>query len=156
MNGQMDLSGLRGLHLPSEPSVFPLAVGWWFVIICLLLVVMSIFFGTLLFLQSKHRAVLKEIRCIKRIEDTRELLIQMNNLAKKVAIEKLGREKIASLYGQRWINFLNSGKRKIFSEDYVELLHKTLYTKDNVISDSLRKRIIKDYSVWIRNFNKII
>ena len=89
---------------------------------------------------------------IKKVKDTRRLLIELNDLAKRLAICKLGREKIALLYGQKWVDFLNSGKRKIFSQDYVDLLHKTLYTKNNKLDDSLRGRIIKDYSKWIKDF----
>ena len=28
----VDLSGLRDIHLPKEPSWWPLAIGWWIVI----------------------------------------------------------------------------------------------------------------------------
>ena len=151
MNTQIDLSKLRGLHIPSKPGIFPLPLGWWLIIICIVLLIVLICFGVMQYFQSHTNILIKELRKIKKIQNTKELLIQMNELAKKVAIAKLGREKVASLYGKKWIDFLNSGNKEIFSEDYVELLHKTLYTKNYQVSDSLRGRIIKDYSKWIKS-----
>ena len=148
----IDLSGLKGLHIPQQPDVFPLAYGWWLALIIGFLFAVILFFLIVSFWQSRCNLVLKELRQIKKVKDTRRLLIELNDLAKRLAICKLGREKIALLYGQKWIDFLNSGKRKIFSQDYVDLLHKTLYTKNNKLDDSLRGRIIKDYSKWIKDF----
>ena len=148
----IDLSGLKGLHIPQQPDVFPLAYGWWLALIIGFLFTIILFFLIVSFWQSRCNLVLKELRQIKKVKDTRRLLIELNDLAKRLAICKLGREKIALLYGQKWVDFLNSGKRKIFSQDYVDLLHKTLYTKNNKLDDSLRGRIIKDYSKWIKDF----
>ena len=148
----IDLSGLKGLHIPQQPNVFPLAYGWWLALIIGFLFAVILFFLIVSFWQSRCNLVLKELRQIKKVKDTRRLLIELNDLAKRLAICKLGREKIALLYGQKWVDFLNSGKRKIFSQDYVDLLHKTLYTKNNKLDDSLRGRIIKDYSKWIKDF----
>ena len=148
----IDLSGLKGLHIPQQPDVFPLAYGWWLALIIGFLFAVILFFLIVSFWQSRCNLVLKELRQIKKVKDTRRLLIELNDLAKRLAICKLGREKIALLYGQKWVDFLNSGKRKIFSQDYVDLLHKTLYTKNNKLDDSLRGRIIKDYSKWIKDF----
>ena len=151
MNG-IDLSGLKGLHVPSTPDFFPLSYGWWICFVAAFLVFIFLFFLILSFIQSRRNQVLKELRRIKKIKSTRKLLIELNDLAKKVAIARLGREKVAPLYGKKWVDFLNSGKKKIFSQDYVDLLHKTLYTKNNKVDDSLRGHIIKDYSKWIKNF----
>lgn len=148
----IDLSGLKGLRIPQQPDVFPLAYGWWLALIIGFLFTVILFFLIVSFWQSRCNLVLKELRQIKKVKDTRRLLIELNDLAKRLAICKLGREKIALLYGQKWVDFLNSGKRKIFSQDYVDLLHKTLYTKNNKLDDSLRGRIIKDYSKWIKDF----
>ena len=148
----IDLSGLKGLHIPQQPDVFPLAYGWWLALIIGFLFAVILFFLIVSFWQSRCNLVLKELRQSKQVKDTRRLLIELNDLAKRLAICKLGREKIALLYGQKWVDFLNSGKRKIFSQDYVDLLHKTLYTKNNKLDDSLRGRIIKDYSKWIKDF----
>ena len=37
----IDVSGLRGLHIPATPDIFPLAIGWWLVIILLLVVILG-------------------------------------------------------------------------------------------------------------------
>ena len=149
---EIDLSGLRGLHVPQTPDIFPFAYGWWIVFLACFFVGIILFFGISSFLRSRKNSVLCELRRIKKIKDTRQMLIQLNDLAKKVAIAKFGREKIAQLYGQKWVDFLNSGNEKIFSQDYVDLLHKTLYSKNNAIDDSLKANIIKDYSKWLRSF----
>ena len=148
MNG-VDLSGLKGLHIPSEPDIFPLALGWWLALIALILIVVLVCWGCFAYFQSNRRIIAKELHRVSQIQDTKKLLVEMNNLAKKVAILKFGREKIAPLYEQEWIDFLNSGKKRIFSQDYVDILCKTLYTKNYKLSDSWKKRILQDYSAWI-------
>ena len=120
----IDLSGLKGLHIPQQPDVFPLAYGWWLALIIGFLFAVILFFLIVSFWQSRCNLVLKELRQIKKVKDTRRLLIELNDLAKRLAICKLGREKIALLYGQKWVDFLNSGKRKIFSQRIKEICPK--------------------------------
>jgi len=149
MNG-VDLSNLRGLHVPARPDVFPLAIGWWFLLAGIVFCCVLIIFIAMRYCFSQRRLILTELKRISSIQNTTSLLTEMNNLAKKIAILKYGREKIAPLYEQEWIDFLNSGKKRIFSQDYVDILCKTLYTKEYKVPDSWKKRIIKDYSAWVK------
>ncbi len=150
----VDLSQMKGLHIPQTPDIFPLALGWWLLIGLIAVLIFGTYIGLLWYFESKRRFVLQEIKRIKKIKSTQQLLLAFNELAKKIAIDRFGREKIAPLYGKSWVDFLNSGKKEIFSKDYVDLLHKSLYAGKKDISDSWKKRIIRDYEKWIRTFLK--
>ena len=43
-NTTVDVSGLKGLHVPTSPDIFPLAIGWWLVAVSLSLVILLLYF----------------------------------------------------------------------------------------------------------------
>lgn len=147
----MDVSGLKGLHIPSSPDIFPLALGWWLVILCIIFFVVLIYFIIYSYTHSTHRYVLRKLRKIKKISNNNKMLREINELAKRVAIARFGRDKIAPMYEDEWITFMNSLlKKDVFSKEYIDLLHKNMYASKQEISDSWRKRILKDYEKWIK------
>ena len=150
-NIAVDLSQLKGLHIPTTPNIFPLAIGWWLIIICLLILLLGVYFLIYAWVHSLRRQVMRQLKKIKQISDTKEMLISLNQLAKQLAISRFGREKVAPLYEKEWVTFMNfSAKKDIFSKEYIDLLHKSMYAKKNDVSDSLRQSILKDYEEWIR------
>ena len=150
-NIAVDLSGLKGLHIPATPDIFPLAIGWWLVIILLFFFLLCLYFAIYAWFHSLRRQVMQEIKKIEQIKNTKEMLVRINQLAKQLAISRFGREKIAPMYEKEWVTFMNfSAKKDIFSKEYVDLLHKSMYAKKNDISDSMRQFILKDYKEWIR------
>lgn len=150
MPTNIDLSQLKGLHIPTTPNIFPLAIGWWLIIICLLILLLGVYFLIYAWVHSLRRQVMRQLKKIKQISDTKEMLISLNQLAKQLAISRFGREKVAPLYEKEWVTFMNfSAKKDIFSKEYIDLLHKSMYAKKNDVSDSLRQSILKDYEEWI-------
>ena len=150
-NIAVDLSELKGLHIPKTPDIFPLAIGWWLLIVLFFILFLGFYFAIYAWVHSLHRQVMRKMKKIRQISDTKEMLINLNQLAKQLAISRFGREKIASLYEKDWVSFMNfSAKKDIFSKEYIDLLHKSMYAKKNDISDSLRQSILKDYEEWIR------
>ena len=151
VNMTVDVSGLKGLHVPATPDMFPVAMGWWIVIISIFVFVLLLYFAVYAWLHSIHRQVSKELKKIEKITDGKELLKSINQLAKQVAISRFGRKKIASLYEDEWVTFMNkTAKKEIFSKEYVDLLHKNMYAKKNDMSDSKRQTVLRDYEEWIR------
>ena len=147
----IDVSGLRGLHIPATPDIFPLAIGWWLVIILLLVVIFGAYFAVFAWGLSLPRQVEYQLKKIRHLKDNRQVLTEINRLAKRVAIARFGREKIAALYEAEWVDFMNSLlKEAIFSKEYVDLLHKNIYAESQVITDSERQKILHDYEKWIK------
>ena len=150
-NIAVDLSGLKGLHVPTTPDACPLAIGWWLVIILCFLFILGIYFITYAWMHSLHRQVSKKMTEIRKISNTNEMLKEINQLAKQLAISRFGREKVAPLYEDEWVCFMNkSAKKEIFSKEYVDLLHKSMYSKKSNIPDSKYQFILQDYEEWIR------
>ena len=82
MEQNIDLSGLRDIHIPLQPNFFPLALGWWILII--LLIVLSLFTYFVIFSKthSLKRQVWREERSqlYKRIFDD----IDISDLIKEI------------------------------------------------------------------------
>ena len=151
MQTNIDLSGLKGLHIPLEPNVFPLAVGWWLLILAFIFFVALIYFLYHHWLYSLKHQVWQEYNNIKKVQNTSQMLKQLNQLGKKIAIARFGREKIANLYEDEWVSFMNSLlKNELFSKEYIDLLHKSMYAKENQISEQMRIRILQDYKKWLK------
>jgi len=150
-NLTIDVSGLKGLHIPLSPDIFPLAIGWWICIVLLIFLFFFVYFMIFIWMHSLKRQVSQNISHIKKIKDNQEMLKKINQLAKRLAIARFGREKVASLYEEEWVNFMNKvSKEEIFSKDYVDLLHKSIYAGKESISDLDRQRILKDYEKWFQ------
>lgn len=151
MKTTIDLSALKGLHIPEEPDFFPLALGWWIVIFCIFLFSCVLYFLFLRWLHSLSRQAWKEYRTIKKNASNATILKELNQLAKKVAIARFGRKKIAHLDEVQWIAFMNSLlQNEIFSKEYVDLLHKSMYAKQQEITNDMRMHVLMDYKKWLK------
>jgi len=151
MNASIDLSALKGLHIPIEPDIFPLSIGWWLVIIVFLLFLFFLSFLFLLWYHSLSRQVWREYNEIKKMKNNTLVLKQVNQLAKKVAISRFGRDKIAHLDTADWISFMNSLlKNELFSKEFLDLLNKSIYARNYHVSDEMRIHILENYKIWLK------
>ncbi len=109
------LSQLRDIHLPTEPSWWPPAPGWW--IAALLAVAATIFL--ILKLRNRWRAgrprrlALAELALAKQAQaqgaiSTTEYLHQCNALIKRLWVRSLGHAEGASLTGTAWLQYLDA------------------------------------------------
>lgn len=107
MSADIDLSGLKDLHLLPEPSVWPLAIGWWLVLGGLLVILVGI---VTFYICWHQRPVVYACRKARRIaqncSDDLAYLKQISILLKRVAIATDGRQKIAPLSDEHWQEFL--------------------------------------------------
>lgn len=98
------LSELQPIALPPEPGIWPLAIGWWLLIIILVFLV-YISVATLV----KRR----KFWAVKRqgLSQARTLTdhSQLNHLLKRVALHYYPAHRVAGLNGQGWSDFLNQG-----------------------------------------------
>ena len=150
MATNIDLSGLRDLHLLQEPSIWPLAVGWWLVLVGLLVLVLC---GILWYIIWRQRPVVYACRKAKQIEDktTDDLtyLKQMSALLKRVAIATDGRNKIAPLSDEKWQAFLEKRVDAVFTKKEAHLIAFAPY--EQKLKESIDKAILtQKISEWIQ------
>ncbi len=119
MADHSDLAQLRDIHLPDPMGWWPLAMGWYVVAVVLGLVLFSV-----LFLVIRHIINGRSKRQALRVLESylQDYLIQRNvqissarisELLKRVALVYYPRERVASLQGQDWIDFLNQSAKHI-------------------------------------------
>ncbi len=108
MDASTVLSQLKNVHLPKEVSIFPITGGWYLLIILLLLLVGGGLWWK--FIKNKYKkqklqayALLAEIE--KKQSD--EMLSDVSILIKRVAILKFPKESVHTLFGERWLEFLD-------------------------------------------------
>lgn len=113
------LAELKDIHLPEPIGIFPLATGWWVVIVTTLLVLATgIFF--LIKRYKQNSAKRRALALLKRYETdyhTQQNPIKscalVSELLKRVALVYYPREQVAALSGQHWITFLNQTSKAL-------------------------------------------
>lgn len=107
------LSQLRDIHLPEEPSVWPLAPGWYVLGVFILASLFIIYRTTLK--KVKRRQFLKNALDIiddiklqhQKSKDVPASCASLSTCFKKIAIRIYPDQNVESLYGDDWLDFLN-------------------------------------------------
>ncbi len=105
---------LRDIHLPDPVSWWPPAPGWW------LLFTLTIGTGLIIWFWRKsgfagRRMYQQALAELERIETRfgqqageRQVLENISVLLRRIAVSRYPRERVASLTGERWLQFLDS------------------------------------------------
>jgi len=128
MQSEIDLSGLKDIHLPEQPTFFPQAIGWWIVLFFLLVVFLGGLFGYYKYYTSPKQYALRLLRQImmQKISDI-DILIDLGKLLKRIALIVFPRSEVASLSGQEWADFLFKTGNHSFSRKQTELISQAAY-----------------------------
>jgi hypothetical protein len=113
MNTTDPLEQLKDIQLPAPVGLWPLAWGWW-----VLLVVALTALGFILYrryqvrLQNRYRLqAIAELQTIKQDYESRQdaavYLQQINMLLRRCALRLLPRDEIAGLHGEQWLQQLD-------------------------------------------------
>lgn len=132
MNAADPLAQLRDIHLPDPVSWWPPAPGWWVVtLLALAAISLGIFFIRKLWLRNRYRrAALRELHDLgtNPQNDQKELLKKLSTLLRRVAVQAYGRNEVAPLSGDRWLEFLDrTGQTNQFSQGAAKVLGSGLY-----------------------------
>jgi len=101
------LTQLAPAHAPPPASWWPLAPGWW-----VLLILSVIIIGALIYRQRHpatrlRRIALHELKnLLTMISDDVTLARELEHLLRRFAIVRFGRDRVANLSGERWITFI--------------------------------------------------
>lgn len=126
------LAQLRDLHLPTEPGWWPPAIGWW-----LLLVAVIIFLVFAVRWIYHHwqvnrwrkiaRIELKNIRALP-ISEPQKIITQCSILLRRIVLALDSRESVAALSGNEWLQHLDAlSKSAVFTEKMGRLLLESQY-----------------------------
>ena len=117
------LEKLKDIHLPEAVSWWPLAPGWWLLLGLFILMLALAFY---LYKRSQRkspeeRIIEQSLEIFHQVKDQslspKELLMELSELLRRTAISLRGRDEVANLAGQAWLNFLNeSGRTQAFTE----------------------------------------
>ena len=152
IQANIDLSGLRDLHFSVKPPVFPLAYGWWVLLVILLVcVLMSVVVYRLWQLRpavyAKH-----ELMKIVKIADDKSFLKELSVLLRRVAMKSFGRQAIAPLSDEKWQAFLMKAVPNVLKEEEAYLIALSPY--ETKLKKSLnRGRLVQQTQLWI---NKVL
>ena len=150
MQTEIDLSGLRDLHLLDKPDFWPLAYGWW---ILLALFLGLILLGIISFIIWHNRPVVYTIRKIKRINqketDDQIYIKKISRLLRRVAIAADGRATIAQLSDEKWQRFLQHRAPKTLTEAEAHLIAFAPYIQN--IPDPINRPVLTEHILlWVK------
>ena len=130
---QVDLSGLRDIHLPIEPSLWPLATGWYILFGIIILIILVGFILWRLYQNKPLPYALRELEKIQRTPENQLKLL--SQLLKRVAMAKYGRKEIAPLTEDTWQEFLLSAAPKTLTQKQAHLLAFAVYAPDKKMNE---------------------
>jgi len=147
---QASLDNLNDIIVPVAVGFFPLAPGW----IILFFLALTLLFHSIFKAYKRYKKALYKREALKELEsytkESRDEIIALLMLAKRVAIAAYGRPQIAKLSGESWWNFMEQHSQVIVSKELRAELSDLLYdtAKQN---DSSRHSALKDLvTLWIR------
>ena len=127
---------LRDIHLPADPSIWPLAIGWWILIVVI---------GIMAYFLYKKWSKLKKLKQVSQLmqiqlqsikddfkqhQDKHLLAVDVSDLLKRFVRHVLKDSNATSLTGDEWINYLNSRVSSDVFTQYKTELTQAQYMKD--------------------------
>ncbi len=109
-----ELSQLRDIHLPDSIGWWPIAPGWYLLVIVSIVALMSVlFFLNRYYVNGRARRQALRLLAMFQQQYERDANAQLSaarvsELLKRVALVYFPREKVAGLQGESWIAFLTN------------------------------------------------
>ena len=150
MQPEIDLSGLKDLHLMEKPDLWPLAYGWW---VLLGFIFLTIIIGIIGFIIWHNRPVVYAIRKVKKIDqketDDQIYIKKLSQLMRRVAIAADGRPAIAQLSDESWQIFLQQRAPEILTKEEAYLIAFAPYMSH--ISNPINRPVLTEHvQLWIK------
>ena len=145
MNSQPDpLSDLRDIHLPDPVSWWPPALGWWMVFgLGIVLIVLAVWGYRRLRTPISYRSARHELKGLREAyaanRQDHKLVTGLSVLLRRYAMALYGREQVAGLTGQQWLNFLDkTGNTNTFTHGVGNVLASLPYgSRESANGDEL-------------------
>lgn len=126
------LEQLRGIQAP-DLSAWP-APGWWFLALLLVILIFTLRHVYRRYLarrwQRQARTELQQIRRQSSDQPVNQTLAACSRLTRRVLMKVLGREQVAGLHGQAWLDALDDvAQRPLFASGFGKLLEAGPYQR---------------------------
>lgn len=147
---EASLDNLHDIIVPNAIGYLPPAPGWY--VVGLLFLALLFHFGMRYYKRYKkalyRREALAELG--RYNEQSKEEILHLLTLAKRVAIAAYGREQIAKLSGDSWWDFMEQHSKIKVSKDLRIQIDTLLYDKSCVFNSSDHTMIKEFVSLWIK------
>jgi hypothetical protein len=150
MNPSDPLAQLRDIHLPADISNWPMAPGWWLLIIA----TVSLLGWLIWLLIKRYRARLYRRQAILKITQLQQaqradLLPALFATLKQTANSAYPEQYFSSLSTNDFIAFMQSSCKQPLLEDLPSNLDKMLYAEQPEIDSALAEQLISSAIIWI-------
>jgi len=147
MQPEIDLSGLKDLHLMAQPGFWPLAYGWWVLIGVIGFVLLL---TVILWMYWRARPVVYAIRKLNKINEKESddliYIKKVSQLLRRVSMAADGRATVAQLSDTKWQHFLQTRAPDTLTEQEAHLIAFAPYESD--ISGSFNRLVLTDHIAW--------
>lgn len=149
MSDAGDLANLRDLSLPPQVSFWPPAAGVWIVAgAALAALAIVLWRGAQRYRAAAYkRAALDELRAI-RLDDP-DLVERVSAVLKRVAMVGYGRERVASLTGKAWADFIAAADAGFDTGSLRQHLA-NVYDTRHAADASERRQVVAQAMQWVR------
>ena len=148
---QNPLEKLHGIVEPTRASIWPLApIYWWGLLLLIIFVIAAFYlFKNIRVIQRKNKQGLIKLQQLQ-IENAN--FITLNKLLKGIALAYFPRERVASLYGEAWFDFIQGySDVALFSGKESFLRHLYQYSEQPCSMDHFNEA-----KTWIKQLPKQI
>jgi len=119
---QTEIELPAGNKIYTTPNIWPLAAGWWVLIILLMVILGFASYKGYRYRQMKQQqnAILSALETINKTlqrDKSSAAITQINQLLRRLALMHFPRQQVANLTGKQWLAFLDkTGKTTAFSK----------------------------------------
>ncbi len=101
------LSELRDVIYPVDPGFWPPAIGWWIVLVLVILCLIgAVYLFRSIYLRLAETSFVKEVDALTQLQP-REAVGELSILMRRIAITRFPRDSVAGLSGEDWLQFLD-------------------------------------------------
>lgn len=159
MNPQDPLAQLQDIHLPPAIGIWPLAWGWWLlIVVTILIIAVSFFLIRRNILRNAYRKLaLKELQTIQQQfthEQPAKYLQDISILLRRTALSGFGSQFDTSIIGDEWLQWLDEQNTKSpyrFNSDAGRVLLIGPYQKQPTIDPIELHKIVESWIQQHRN-----
>lgn len=145
---------LQDIHLAESAGYWPLALGWWILIMCIPLVIWMLVKlrqrARIKKKQAQIAAILAPIEQRLMSAPSNQVIAELNTLLRQILVNYYPRTALASLTGEKWLTFLDTtGETTGFSQGVGKILGTAPYQLDGV-SGLNQTELLDLIKEWVR------
>lgn len=149
----IDLSGLKDIHLPAVPSLWPLPAVFWIVLTALLCFV---FLMRLIWIK-KHKLTARKYanREVESITDRfsgngYKIATELSLLMRRIALMKYPRQDVSGLTGKTWRQFLEkTTKKPVFEGEAGDIVETVMFIPPDQFKNKNVAALVAAAKEWI-------